>query len=91
MFLLDSHCDAPLMLAKGADFGHRVNIGCMPGSFPVSQIDFPRMKKGGVNGAFFAIYTSNFLTPDQATRRALELVSYFYDAVEQNPDKVAFA
>ncbi len=91
MFLLDSHCDAPLMLAKGADFGKRINIGCAPGSFPVSQIDFPRMKKGGVNGAFFAIYTSNFLTPDQATRRALELVSYVYDAVERNPDKVAFA
>ena len=91
MFLLDSHCDAPLMLAKGADFGRRVTVGCTPGSFPVSQVDFPRMKKGGVNGAFFAIYTSNFLPPEQATSRALELVSKVYDAVERNADKVAFA
>ena len=89
IFLLDSHCDAPSMLAKGADFGRRVELGCTPGQFPVSHVDFPRMKKGGVNGSFFAIYTSNALTPDQATRRAFELVSKVFDAVEQNPDKVA--
>ena len=89
MFLLDSHCDAPLMLAKGADFGSRVEQGYTPGCFPVTQVDFPRMKKGGVNGSFFAIYTSNSLSPDQATRRALELVARVYDAVEQNQDQVA--
>ena len=89
IFLLDSHCDAPLMLAKGADFGRRVEQGCTPGRFPVTHVDFTRMKKGGVNGSFFAIYTSCSLTPDQATRRAFELVSKVFDAVEQNPDKVA--
>ncbi len=89
IFLLDSHCDAPLMLAKGADFGRRVEQGCTPGRFPVTQVDFKRMKKGGVNGSFFAIYTSNALSPDQATRRAFELVSKVYDAVEQNGDQVA--
>ena len=91
MFVLDSHCDAPLMLAKGADFGRKLETGCTPGRYPVSQVDFLRMKKGGVSGAFFAIYTSNALSPDQATRRAFELVSKVYDAVEQNPDKVALA
>ena len=75
LFLLDSHCDAPLMLAKGADFGRRVEQGCTPGRFPITQVDFKRMKKGGVNGSFFAIYPSNALAPDQATRRAFELVS----------------
>ena len=89
LFVLDSHCDAPLMLAKGADFGRRVEQGCTPGRFPVTQVDFKRMKKGGVNGSFFAIYTSNALSPDQATRRAFELVSKVYDAVEQHGDQVA--
>ena len=89
VFLLDSHCDAPLMLSKGADFGRRVEQGCVPGRFPITHVDFPRMKKGGVNGSFFAIYTSNSLTPDQSTRRAFELIAKVYDAVEQNPDKVA--
>ena len=89
IFLLDSHCDAPLMLAKGADFGRRVEQGCTPGRFPITHVDFPRMKTGGVNGSFFAIYTSNALSPDQATRRAFELIAKVFDAVEQNPDKVA--
>ncbi|MBQ9398760.1 MAG: dipeptidase [Bacteroidales bacterium] len=89
MFLLDSHCDAPLMLAKGADFGRRVEQGYTPGRFPITHVDFPRMKKGGVNGSFFAIYTSCALTPDQATRRAFELIAKVYDAVEQNQDLVA--
>lgn len=89
LFLLDSHCDAPLMLAKGADFGRKVEQGYVPGTFPVTHVDFPRMKKGGVNGSFFAIYTSCSLTPDQATRRALELIAKVSDAVEQNRDKAA--
>ena len=91
MFVLDSHCDSPLMLAKGADFSKKVQQGYTLGKFPVTHVDFPRIKKGGVNGLFFAIYTSNSLDADQATRRALELLSYTYDAVEQNRDNVAFA
>ena len=91
IFLLDSHCDSPLMLVKGADFGQTVQQGYTPGKFPVTHVDFAKMKKGGVNGSFFAIYTSNSLSQDESTRRAFELISGVYDAVEQNPDKVAFA
>ncbi len=89
IFLLDSHCDSPLMLVKGADFGKKVEQGYTPGKFPVTHTDFARMKKGGVNGSFYAIYTSNALAPDEATRRAFELISRVYDTVEQNGDKVA--
>lgn len=91
VFLLDSHCDAPLMLAKGADFGRQVPQGCAPGRFPVTHVDFARMKKGGVNASFFAIYTSNSLPPDASTRRALELVARVYDTVERNADKAVLA
>ena len=91
LFLLDSHCDAPLMLAKGADFGRRVRQGCIPGCFPVTQVDFPRMKKGGVSASFFAVYTSNSLSPQAATCRALELTARIRDAVEGNPSLVALA
>lgn len=91
IFLLDSHCDSPLMLVKGADFGKKVDQGYTRGKFPVTHSDFLRMKKGGINGSFFAIYTSNSLSPNEATHRALELISRVYDAVEENPDQVAFA
>ena len=79
------------MLVKGADFGKGVAQGYVPGRFPVTQVDFPRMKKGGVSASFFAIYTSNFLAPDEATRRAFEMISKVYDAVEQNSSVVALA
>ncbi len=49
------------------------------------------MKEGGLNAAFFAIYTSNKLEPDAATRKALQLIARTYDAVEQNEDKVGVA
>ena len=81
-FVLDSHCDTPSMLLENVDLGQRLDR---------CHVDFHRMKEGGVDGSFFAIYTSNSLTPDAATRRALELISRTYDAVDQNRDKVAFA
>lgn len=82
MFLLDSHCDAPSMLLKGADFSKIVRDG---------HVDYPRMKKGGVDASFFAIYTSNEISADEATRRALQMIAKVYDSVENNSDKVALA
>jgi membrane dipeptidase len=55
------------------------------------HFDFIRMKEGGLDAAFFAIYTSNKIEPDSATRKALQLIARTYDAVEQNEDKVGIA
>lgn len=81
-FVLDSHCDTPLRLIEGADFGVKNKEG---------HYDFIRMKEGGVDASFFAIYTSNRLSPDESTRRALQLIAQTYDAIEKNRDKVALA
>lgn len=81
-FVLDSHCDTPLALIKGSDLSKRLRKG---------HFDFIRMKEGGLDGVFFAIYTSGSLEPDAATRRALQLIARTYDTVEANSDKVAFA
>lgn len=82
-FVLDSHCDAPLrLLRNGADFGVR----CQEGHY-----DFIRMKEGGVDASFFAVYTSNALAPDEATRVALQLIARINDAVWKNRDKAALA
>ena len=46
MFVLDSHCDTPSQI-------HRLrNIGVWNSH---GHVDFPKMKKGGVDGAFFAL------------------------------------
>lgn len=89
--VLDSHCDAPCMLIKGANFSGRVPTGYTPGNFPLSQVDFPRMKEGGADASFFAVYTSNSLSPDAATRRALEMVAAIYDSVDRSQGLTALA
>ncbi len=81
-FVLDSHCDTPLKLIEGEDLSsENLNV----------HFDFERMKRGGVDTVFFAIYTSNKLEPDAATRRALQLIARTYDAVEENSDIVDIA
>ncbi len=81
-FVLDSHCDTPLTLIEGANLGKRLRKG---------HFDFIRMREGGVDAVFFAIYTSGKLSPDEATRRALQLIASTYDSIEANCDKVALA
>ncbi len=81
-FVLDSHCDTPLRLFEGSNLGERVAEG---------HFDFIRMKEGGLDAAFFAIYTSNKMEPDAATRKALQLIARTFDAVEANQEKVAIA
>ena len=81
-FVLDSHCDTPIRLLDEVNLGERGTEG---------HFDFIRMKEGGLDAAFFAIYTPNSLEPDTATRRALQMIARTYDSVEANSDKVAVA
>lgn len=82
MLFIDSHCDAPSSLLKGADFSKIVKEG---------QVDYQRLKKGGVDASFFSIYTSNELSADASTRRALEMIARTMDSIDANSDKVALA
>ena len=52
VFTVDSHTDTPMRL-MGGDFD--VNIKHETGS---SKVDFPRMKEGGLDGIFFAVFVS---------------------------------
>ena len=81
-FVLDSHCDTPTMLLGELDLGKRSAR---------TQVDIEKMREGGVDGMFFAIYTSASLTPDEATVNALSQISKCYDAVDCHKDDLAFA
>ncbi len=81
-FVLDSHCDTPSSIMLGTNLGKKNKN---------RQVDYIRMKDGGVDASFFAIYTSNSLTPDGATRRALQLIAATIESIENNRDKVALA
>jgi membrane dipeptidase len=48
MLTVDTHCDTPMRLTRsGFDLGARNDKGC---------VDFPRMKEGGLDAEFFAIF-----------------------------------
>ncbi|MBR5857018.1 MAG: dipeptidase [Bacteroidales bacterium] len=81
-FVLDSHSDTPLAIIRNQDVSKRRKLG---------HIDFDRLKEGGVDGVFFAAYTSNSLAPDEATRRALQLIARTHKVCDENPKKVGLA
>ncbi len=75
MFVLDSHCDTPSQIQRLRDIGIDNDRG---------QVDLPKLKKGGVDASFFALYTPAALSGAEATSHALKLLSGVMDAVEAN-------
>ena len=82
MQVFDSHVDTPSQLIRLRNIGIENRYG---------HVDFPKLKRGGVGGSFFALYTPAEMAPDAATRYALEMISAVYDAVDDNPDYAALA
>ena len=82
MFVLDSHCDTPSQIHRLRDVGIWN---------PHGHVDFPKMKKGGVDGAFFALYVPPSLKGAEATSYALELLADTYDAIEKNKSQAVLA
>lgn len=76
---VDTHCDTPIdIMQDNFDLGIRHEEGC---------VDFPRMKEGGLDAEFFAVFIGqgprNDSTFDKMHKRALEI----FDAVHQNLSK----
>ena len=84
MFVLDSHCDTPSEIWRGRD---------MRLDNPSGHIDFPKLSKSGVDGAFFALYVPASLDsdPDKAFEHASRLLDGVESVVNANPGKAAFA
>ncbi len=82
MLFFDSHVDTPSQLIRLRDPGADNAYG---------HVDFPKLRRGGVGGSFFALYTPAGMSPDGATRYALEMLSAVYDSVERYPEMAAMA
>lgn len=80
--VLDAHCDAPSQMLRLRNFG-KDNIR--------GQVDFPKMKRGGVDSSFFALYIPASLEGANATAYAFRLFSEVERQVEANPSAVRFA
>ncbi|MBC8152619.1 MAG: membrane dipeptidase [Bacteroidetes bacterium] len=88
---LDTHADAPIMMQKpGFDIGVAYDT-----KRDGSQIDFPRMKQGGMDAMFFAVYTSQGpRTPEghaEAKRNALNQFDLIHQALKKYPGQAELA
>ncbi len=88
---LDSHVDTPLMLTRdGFDIGKRNDPRDRGG-----KLDFPRMKEGGLDAVFFAVFLGQgALTEeayDQNHERALHIFDLIHRAVDENNDVAGLA
>lgn len=82
MFVLDSHCDTPSQILRRRD---------LASDNEYAHVDFPKLRRGGVDGAFFALYVPATLHEDEAYRYSHELLDAVRDSVSANVDKAAFA
>jgi membrane dipeptidase len=78
--VFDGHCDTILevmnhkrTLEKKSTFGH---------------LDIPRMKEGGIDVQFFAVFIEDIYKPDRALKRTLQLIDCFYREMEKNQDDI---
>ena len=78
--IYDSHMDTPSQL---------IRLRNLEIDNPLAHVDFPKMRAGKVDGAFFALYTPAEMEPDAATRYALEMISAVYDVADANQDVAA--
>ncbi len=90
-YAVDTHADAPIMLQKeGFDVGVSHDT-----KRDGSQIDFPRMKQGGMDAMFFAVYTAQGpRTPAghaAAKASALNQFALIQAALKKYPDQAELA
>lgn len=82
MFVLDSHCDTPSQIKRlrdlALDNGH-------------SHVDFPKLRRGKVDAAFFALYTPGSYTSDEAYAYANELLGLVKSTVGRCSSSAALA
>ncbi len=84
---VDTHCDTPINIAMSDyDLGVRNAEGC---------VDFPRMKEGGLDAEFFAVFSSQGPRNDSAFNAvytyAMDVLGKILANVEKYPDMAGIA
>jgi len=76
---VDTHCDTPMRLYRGGfDLGVRNEKGC---------IDFPRMKEGGLDAEFFAIFIGQGPRNPEAFEMEHNRTLAAFDSVKYNVER----
>ncbi len=88
IFTVDTHADVPInmMEMEGFDVGKKHNY-----AEDGTQIDFPRMKEGGMDAMFFAVYLAQGKRTQEgdaeAKEKALAIFNKIHEAVKANAEQ----
>jgi membrane dipeptidase len=80
---IDSHIDTlQWVLNDNRDLGQRASTG---------HVDFPRLREGGVNAPFFALWVPTYYKGAEAVRRTLDLRDAMQRVLDSHPDRIELA
>src|SRR5689334_5113063 len=80
---IDSHIDTlQRVLIDNADIGQRSSHG---------HADLPRLREGGVNAPFFALWVPTYYKGSEAVRRTLDLRDAMQRVLDSHPDLIELA
>jgi len=81
--VIDTHADTPMaVMEMGLDLGKLQKD---------TDVDFIRMKKGGLDAIFLAVYVSHSQDKNRPSVKALELIDEIHNQVEKNPSLAELA
>lgn len=72
---VDTHCDTPMLMIK-PDFSVRDE-----NKAPHSRVDLPRMKKGGLDASFFAVFTGQKPRTEENYQKTYVLANQMLDSI----------
>ncbi len=88
---IDTHCDTPMNLTR-SEFNLAERHDAKTTG---TKVDFPRMKEGGLDATFFAVFLSqgprNESGHSLANRKAFEILKSIYKGVESSPNLAQIA
>ncbi|HBQ28391.1 MAG TPA: peptidase [Desulfotomaculum sp.] len=73
--VIDAHCDTLTAIEK--------QKRCLSVSTGIGQVDLPRLKRGGVNVQFFAVFVSPG-SEKRVLERVMEVIAHFYREMAEN-------
>ncbi|HWR74663.1 MAG TPA: dipeptidase, partial [Bacteroidales bacterium] len=79
MLTVDTHCDTPMRLTRsGFDLGTANEKGC---------VDFPRMKEGGLDAEFFAIFIGQGPRDPETSELVHRTTLTVFDSIHRNVER----
>ena len=72
---VDTHCDTPMLMIKPGFSVRNEN------NAPHSRVDLPRMKKGGLDAMFFAVFTSQKPRTEENYQKTYALANQMLDSI----------